>query len=88
MKKQSRDEMLETVYYRQHQQSEQLKHLLSVFIQDTVQKCESRYYTRLEVMVVRYVEQKIRRSISLLVKDNLKSPPLAVVQPRASLSVK
>ena len=44
------------VYHRQLQQSEQLKPLLSLCIQDTVQTGES----RLKMMVVRHLEQKFR----------------------------
>ena len=46
-----------TFLYRQLQQQEQLKPLLSLYIQDTVQKGASRDYKRLEKMVVRYLEQ-------------------------------
>ena len=56
--------------------------MLSLYIQDAVQKGESRGCTRLKNMAVRYLEQTIVRSISLLVKNNLKSPPLALLQPR------
>ena len=45
--------------------------------------------TRLEKMAVRYLEQKTReKHFSFLVKDNLKSPPLALLQPRANLRAK
>ena len=42
MKTQPDDEKMENCYHRQLQQSEQLKPLLSLYIQDTVQKGESR----------------------------------------------
>ena len=48
MKKQPEDCILENMYYHQLQQSEQLNPLLSLYIQDIVQKGESRDYTRLE----------------------------------------
>ena len=51
--------MLENLLYRQ-QQSEQPEQLLSLCIQDTVQKGESRDYTRLKKMVVRYLEHQTR----------------------------
>ena len=57
MQKQPDDEMLGILCYRQLEQSEQLKPLLSLYIQDTVQKGEFRDYTRLKKMVVRYLEQ-------------------------------
>ena len=47
MKKQADDEILDDSFHRQLQQLEQL-HLLSLYIQDTVQKGESRDYTRLK----------------------------------------
>ena len=78
----------DNLYDRQVQQSEQLTPLLSLYIKDTVQKEESRYYTRLKNMMVRYLEQKIVGNISLLVKDNLKNPSLAMLQPRASRRAK
>ena len=48
MMKQLHGEILDHVRHRPlQQQSEQLKMLLSLYIQDTVQKGESRDYTRL-----------------------------------------
>ena len=85
MKKQTDDEKLENVYDRQLQQSEHVKPLLSLYIQDTVQKGASRDNTRLQKRVVRYLDQKVVRSISLPVKDYLKSPPLALLLPRARI---
>ena len=73
MKKQADDENFEKWSYRQLQHS-------TVRPADTVQNGESRDHTRLNQMVV-------RRSVSFLVKDNLKSPPL-VLQPHASLRAK
>ena len=58
MKKHTDEEML-FFSCRQLQQSEQLKPLLSLYTQDTVQKGDSRDYTRLEEMLARYSEQKI-----------------------------
>ena len=60
MKKQSDNESLKNLLYRQLQQSEQLKPLLFLYIHDAVQKGESRDQTRLKNMVVRYLEQEIR----------------------------
>ena len=60
MKERPDDEILENLYYRQLQLSEQLKPLLSLYFQDTFQKGEPRDYTRLKTMVVWYFEQKIR----------------------------
>ena len=48
------DEILENFCYRQLQQAEQSKPWLSLYSQDTVQN------TRLQKMVVRYPEKKIR----------------------------
>ena len=62
--------------------------LLSPYIQDTVQKGESGDYTRLETMVVHYLEQKSRGKHCFLVKDNLNSPRRALLQQRASLRAK
>ena len=44
MKKQSDEEVLEILFYRQLQQPEQLKLPLSVYVQDAVQEGESRDY--------------------------------------------
>ena len=60
MKKQLGDVILEVSSYRQLQQSEQVKPLLSPYIQDAVQKGEPKNYTRLKNMVVRYLEQQTR----------------------------
>ena len=60
IKKQPDAEILKNLNYRQLHQSEQLKPLLCLYIEDTVQKVESRDYTRLQQMVVRYLEQKNR----------------------------
>ena len=84
MKKQPDEEILETLDCRQIQQSEQLKPLVSLYIQDTAQKRESRDCTRFKNVVVPiFGTGKIVRSISLRVKDNLTSPPLALLQPRS-----
>ena len=84
MKKLRDGEMLDNLYFRQIQQSEEPKPLLSLYIQDTAQKGDSPHYSRLKkyggpIMFV--------RSIALLAKDNLRSPLLASMQPRASLRV-
>ena len=47
-----------------------LRPFLSRYIQDTVQKCE----TRLKIMEVPYVEHKFVRCISVLMQDNFKKP--------------
>ena len=65
MKKQTREEILDNLYYRQLQRSEQQKPLLSLYIQDTVQKRESRDQTRLTQMVC---------------ETQLENPPLALQQ--------
>ena len=84
MKKQPGEEILEKLFYREDQQSEQLKPLLSLYIRDTVQKSESRDYTRLKKWLSD-TWKKIVRSVSLLVKDNLKKARLlALLQPRAN----
>ena len=80
MKKRPDDEILENVYYRQFHQIEQLKPLLSLYIQDTVQKRESRDFTKLNKRWFRTSNRKTVNIISLLVKDNLKSPILALLQ--------
>ena len=54
------DEILDNFCHRQLQQSEQSKPWSSLYIQDTVQNSESEDNTRLQKMVVRYREQKIR----------------------------
>ena len=51
LKNEQDDEFMESLYRRQHQQSEKFKPLLSLYIQDAVQKGESRGYTRLKNMV-------------------------------------
>ena len=43
---------------------------------------------RFAKMVVRYLEQKIREKLSLLVKDNLKSPSLVLRMRRARVRAK
>ena len=73
MKEQPGEEIQENNFYRQLQQSEQQEPLLSLYIQDTVQK-ENRETTRDQQMVVRCLGQNIVRSISLLVDGNLGNP--------------
>ena len=48
MKTQPDKKMLDNFGYRQLQQAEQLKPLLSLYIEDTIQKGDSRDYTRLK----------------------------------------
>ena len=48
------------MYHRELQHSEQLKPLLSLYIEDTVQKGKLRDCTRLKKMAVQYLEQEIR----------------------------
>ena len=60
IEKQPGDEILDNFCHRQVQQAEQSKPWLSLYIQDTVQNSESEDNTRLQKMVVRYREQKIR----------------------------
>ena len=61
MKKQPDYEILKNLLYRQLQRLEQLKPLLSLYIQDAAQKGESPHITILKKnMVVRYLEQKTR----------------------------
>ena len=57
-KKQPDDEILDFFFCRPLQQSEQLKPLLSLYIQGTVQNGELRDSTRLIQMVVRYLKKK------------------------------
>ena len=88
LKKQPYDEILYNLIDHQLQQSLQLKpllSLLSLYIQETVQNGESRDYTRLFFNGDPILgTDTIARNMCLLVKDNLKSPPLALLQPRAS----
>ena len=64
------------MFYCELELSEQVKHLLSLYIQDSVPKAKSRDYTRLKKMVVRYGEQNV--------KDQLEMQAcLALLQPRA-----
>ena len=77
MKKQTYEEILETILFRQLQLSDQQKPLLSLYNQDTVQKGESRDYARLKKMAVRYLEQKDREkhfSSRERQLENLKKP--------------
>ena len=60
-------------YSRQPHQSEQLDQLLS-YIQDTVQEGESRDFTRLKKMVVRYQDQKMREKHFFSRERQLKNP--------------
>ena len=74
MKKQPDGQILDNLNYRQLQQSEQLNPLLSLCIQDTVHKGESRDHTRLkDILWSDTWSGKFARSMSLLVKDNFKS---------------
>ena len=72
MKKQPDGEILENLFYRHFQQSEQRKPLLSLYIQDTVQQGESRDCTRLEKMVSDTWRKLVRKHF-LLVEDSLKA---------------
>ena len=58
--KQPGDDIQEILCYRQLQQSVQLESLLSLYIQDTVQKSECRDCITLIKMAVRYLKQKFR----------------------------
>ena len=73
---------------KQPRQGNLLSPLPSLYIQDTVQKGDSRYYTKLRKRLAEIWIRKFVRSISPLVKYNLKSPRLALLQPRASLWAK
>ena len=85
LKKQPYDEILYNLIDHQLQQSVQLKpllSLLSLYIQETVQNGESRDYTRLFFNGDPILgTDTFARNICLLVRDNLKSPPLALLQP-------
>ena len=58
MRKHLDEETLENLYFRKPEQSEQLKHLVALYIQDTVQKAEPRSWSRIH-----------ERHMSLLVID-------------------
>ena len=75
MKKQPDEDSLEHVYHRQLQKSQQLKPLLSLYIQDTVQNGEFRDNTRVKKWRSGTSNGNFVRRISLLVGENLKSPP-------------
>ena len=80
MKKQPDEEILDNLHCRQPQHSEHLKPLLSLYIQDIVQKGESRLQqTFLCKFAVQHLEQKNSQE-AFLAKDNLKSPPPALLQ--------
>ena len=59
-----------------------------MYIQDKVQRGEARENTRLKKVVVRHQEQTIREKRFSYREDNLKSPPLVLLQGRASLKEK
>ena len=88
MKKQPGEDILENIYYRQLQQSEQLKPSLSLYIQDTVQMVNRETTPDSQNGGPIPGTEKFVSSMSLLVKDDLKSPRLALLQPMASLRTK
>ena len=59
-KKQPEKGILDNLFYRQFQQLEHLKPLLSLFIPDRVHESESGGYSRLSNIVIRYLKQNIR----------------------------
>ena len=60
MQKQPDEELLENVYFRQLEKSDQFKQLVALYIQDTVRKSEPKSNTKLKRMVTRHLEPKIR----------------------------
>ena len=89
MKTQPDKKMLDNFGYRQLQQAEQLKPLLSLYIEDTIQKGDSRDYTRLKKRWWSDAwNRQFVRNVALFVTDNLNSPPLVLVQPTANLRAK
>ena len=74
MKRQPDEEILNNVFYHQLQQSDQLKPLLSLYIQDTVQKVNRETTPDLKRRWSDTWNRKTVRSMSLLVQDNLKKP--------------
>ena len=77
MKKQRGEETRDKKYYRQQQHPEQIQSLLCLYSQDSVQKGESRDYSRLKRWWCGTSNTKIVRSISLPVEDNLLQPKVS-----------
>ena len=62
MQKQPDEELLDNLYTRQLETSDQIRQLVAMYIQDTVQTSAPKSYTKLKSMVTRRLEQKTRET--------------------------
>ena len=80
MRKHLDEETLENFYFRQPEQSEQLKHWVALYIQDTVQKAEprsqSRIYERHNSLLVIGLTDKLNPVVPVILTMKERHRPL------------
>ena len=78
MLKQLHGELLDNLNFLQLEESDLLKHLVALHIQDTVRKSEPKSFTELKRMVSRHLEHKILEN-HFCIRDRLGEKPYTVV---------